>query len=77
MLVTSAVSLPKTEFLTLVNTELTAFTKNQKDPGVFDHMVKKLDVNCDGQLDFQEFLNLVGGMAVSRHGSVAHSQKYI
>ena len=44
--------LSKTEFLSFMNTELAAFTKNQKDPGVLDHMMKKLDLNCDGQLDF-------------------------
>lgn len=70
-------SLSRTEFLTFINTELAVLIKNRKDTGVLDCMMKKLDIDCDGQLDFQEFLNLVGGMAVSRHGSVAHSQKYI
>ncbi|XP_054447519.1 protein S100-A11-like [Pteronotus mesoamericanus] len=51
-------TLSKTEFLTFMNTELTAFTKNQKDPGVLDRMMKKLDMNSDRQLDFQEFFNL-------------------
>lgn len=47
--------LSKTEFLSLMNTKLAAFTKNQKDPGVLNGMMKKLDINCDGELDFQEF----------------------
>ncbi|XP_025721844.1 protein S100-A11, partial [Callorhinus ursinus] len=34
-------TLSKTEFLTFMNTELAAFTKNQKDPGVLDRMMKK------------------------------------
>lgn len=55
--------LSKTEFLTFLSTELAAFTKNQKGPGVLDHMMKKLDINSDGQLDFQEFLNLIGSLA--------------
>lgn len=38
-------NLSKTEFLSSMNTELAAFTKNQKDAGVFDHMIKKLDIN--------------------------------
>ncbi|XP_057636182.1 protein S100-A11-like [Chionomys nivalis] len=59
--------LSKTEFLTFMNTELAAFTKNQKDPGVLDLMMKKLDLNSDGQLDFQEFLNLIGGLAIACH----------
>lgn len=51
--------------------------QNQKDPGVLDRMMKKLDVNCDGQLDFQEFLNLIGGLAVACHDSFTSSRKYI
>uniref|UniRef100_A0A0D9SE14 Protein S100-A11 n=1 Tax=Chlorocebus sabaeus TaxID=60711 RepID=A0A0D9SE14_CHLSB len=61
-------SLSKTEFLSFMNTELAAFTKNHKDPSVLDRM-KKLDVNSDGQLDVPEFLNLIGGIAVACHDS--------
>uniref|UniRef100_A0A2K6U926 EF-hand domain-containing protein n=1 Tax=Saimiri boliviensis boliviensis TaxID=39432 RepID=A0A2K6U926_SAIBB len=42
---------------------------NQKDPGVLDRMMKKLDTNSDGQLDFSEFLNLIGGLAMACHDS--------
>ncbi|XP_010282037.1 PREDICTED: uncharacterized protein LOC104615876, partial [Phaethon lepturus] len=63
-------TLSKREFLAFMNTELAAFTKNQKDPGVVDRMMKKLDLNSDGQLDFQEFLNLIGGIAVACHNSL-------
>ncbi|KAM7054322.1 protein S100-A11 [Molossus nigricans] len=73
----NAFTLSKTEFLTFMNTELSAFTKNQKDPGVLDRMMKKLDVNSDGQLDFQEFLNLIGGLAVACHDSFRKSQKRV
>ncbi|KAL6030363.1 hypothetical protein STEG23_034368 [Scotinomys teguina] len=62
-------TLSKTEFLSFMNTELAAFTKNQKDKGVLDRMMKKLDLNSDGQLDFQEFLNLIGGLAIACHES--------
>ncbi|XP_057390523.1 protein S100-A11-like [Balaenoptera acutorostrata] len=61
--------LSKAEFLIFMNTELGAFTKNQKDPSVLDRMMKKLDLDSDGQLDFQEFLNLIGGLAVACHDS--------
>lgn len=57
--VTSAISLR--QCLTSMNTELAAFTKNQKDLGVLDCMIKRLELNGDGQLDLQEFLNLIGG----------------
>ncbi|XP_060985177.1 protein S100-A11-like [Dama dama] len=59
--------LSKAEFLIFMSTELGAFTKNQKDPGVLDRMMKKLDLNSDGQLDFQECLNLIGGLAITCH----------
>ncbi|NWI56503.1 S10AB protein, partial [Calyptomena viridis] len=63
-------TLSKREFLAFMNTELAAFTKNQKDPAVVDRMMKKLDLNSDGQLDFQEFLNLIGGIAVACHNTL-------
>lgn len=63
----------KTEFLTFMNTELAAFTKNHKDPGVLHHMMKKLDLNSDGQLDFQEFLDHIGGMAMACYDSFTRS----
>ncbi|NXU04923.1 S10AB protein, partial [Buphagus erythrorhynchus] len=77
-------TLSKREFRAFMDTELAAFTKarerdgirgirgigNQKDPGVVDRMMKKLDMNSDGQLDFQEFLNLIGGIAVACHESL-------
>ncbi|KAL0596004.1 Protein S100-A11 [Plecturocebus cupreus] len=62
-------TLSKTEFLSFMNTELAAFTKNQKEPGVLDRMMKKLDTNSDGQLGFSEFLNLTGGLAMACHDS--------
>ena len=63
-----------------MNTELAAFTKNQKHPSVLEHMVKKLDLTSDGQLDFQEFLHLMDGMTVAYRDSflkAAHSKKQI
>ncbi|XP_007457734.1 PREDICTED: protein S100-A11-like, partial [Lipotes vexillifer] len=65
--------LSKAKFLIFMNTELGAFTKKQKDPGVLDRMMKKLDLDSDGQLDFQEFLNLIGGLAIACHDSFIKS----
>ncbi|KAM4861650.1 protein S100-A11 [Thomomys bottae] len=67
-------TLSKTEFLRFMNSELASFTKNQKDPGVLDRMMKKLDLNADGQLSFQEFLNLIGGLALACHDSFLQSR---
>ncbi|XP_051848557.1 protein S100-A11 [Antechinus flavipes] len=61
-------TLSKTEFLSFMHTELASFSQNQ-DPAVLDRMMKKLDLNCDGQLDFQEFLNLIGGLAQACHAA--------
>ncbi|VCW97657.1 unnamed protein product [Gulo gulo] len=52
-----------------MNTELFVFTKNQRDPHVLDSMMNKLDLNSGEQMDFQEFLNLTGGMAIAYHDS--------
>ncbi|XP_062957643.1 protein S100-A11-like [Cynocephalus volans] len=57
--------LSRLEFQSFMNTALAAFAKNQKDPSVLDCMMKKLNLNSDGQLDFQEFFNLIGGLAVA------------
>ncbi|XP_060550274.1 protein S100-A11 [Pantherophis guttatus] len=64
-------TLSKREFKTFMDTELASFTKSQKDPGVVDRMMKKLDMNNDGQLDFPEFLNLIGGLATACHEHMA------
>ncbi|RLV61776.1 hypothetical protein DV515_00020052 [Chloebia gouldiae] len=58
------------EFPLTPGTGIPVFLQNQKDPGVVDRMMKKLDMNSDGQLDFQEFLNLIGGIAVACHDSL-------
>ncbi|XP_062954377.1 protein S100-A11-like [Cynocephalus volans] len=71
--------LSKLEFRSFMNTEPAAFTKNQKDPSVLDHMMKKLDLNSDGWLDFQEFLNLIGSLTMACYDSFTraiHSSKH-
>lgn len=65
--------LSKAELLTFMDTELFAFTKNQKDPTILDHMMKKLGLNSDGQLDFQKFLNLTGSMVKACYDSFTKS----
>ncbi|XP_052014085.1 protein S100-A11-like [Apodemus sylvaticus] len=70
--------LSKTELCSFMNTELATFMKNQKDPGVLDHMMKKVDLNSDEQLDFQEFLNFIGCIAIACHESFLQTfQKHI
>ncbi|XP_068107558.1 uncharacterized protein [Hyperolius riggenbachi] len=65
----SAASLNFKEFETFMNTELPSFTKNQKDPNILKKMMEAVDGGVDGkkdkEMDFQEFLNLIGGMMVA------------
>ena len=63
---TEQLSALEAEFIPFTNTELATFMNNQEDLGVPDYMMK-LDLNCDGQLDFQEFLNLIDGLAIAWH----------
>ncbi|KAG9464836.1 hypothetical protein GDO78_019312 [Eleutherodactylus coqui] len=63
------------EFENFMKTELCSFTKNQKDPNVLQKMMNSVDGGIDGkrdqQLDFQEFLNLIGGMMVACNDALA------
>ncbi|KAM4690763.1 uncharacterized protein WCC33_018129 [Rhinophrynus dorsalis] len=57
------------EFENFMKTELNSFTANQKDPNIIQKMMNSVDGGVDGkqdrQLDFQEFLNLIGGIMVA------------
>ena len=59
--------LSKTESLSFMNIEMATTMNKQKDPGALDQMMKKLNLNRDWQLDFQEFLNLIDGLAIAWH----------
>ncbi|XP_069806961.1 uncharacterized protein [Dendropsophus ebraccatus] len=63
------------EFETFMNTELCSFTKNQKDPNLLKKMMNSVDGGVDGkknqELDFQEFLNLIGGIMVACNDALA------
>ncbi|XP_060091109.1 protein S100-A11-like [Heteronotia binoei] len=69
----NAASFSKLECPKFMNTKLESLTKNQKDPGVRDHMMKKLYMNYDGQMDFGKFLNVIGGLAQACHIQVLSS----
>ncbi|XP_063802822.1 uncharacterized protein LOC134980096 isoform X2 [Pseudophryne corroboree] len=63
------------EFENFMRTELGSFTNNQKDPHILQKMMNSVDGAIDGckdqQLDFQEFLNLIGGMMVACHDALS------
>lgn len=40
-------------------------TQSQKDPAAVDKIMKDLDTNRDGQVDFEEFVSLVVGLSIA------------
>ncbi|XP_036395185.1 protein S100-A11-like [Megalops cyprinoides] len=56
-------TLSRSEFKQLMEKELSGFLQNQKDPAEVDKIMKSLDADGDGELDFMEFSSLV--MALS------------
>ncbi|XP_075047838.1 uncharacterized protein LOC142108134 [Mixophyes fleayi] len=54
------------EFEAFMNAELKSFTANQKDPNVVRKLMESVDGAVDGkqdkELNFQEFMNLTGGI---------------
>ncbi|XP_053331583.1 uncharacterized protein LOC128505288 [Spea bombifrons] len=69
-----------TEFESFMKTELRSFTDNQKDPNIVQKMMNSVDGGVDGkqdkQLDFQEFLNLIGGMMVACHDALSKTPAF-
>ncbi|XP_061617039.1 protein S100-A10a [Phyllopteryx taeniolatus] len=49
----------------LMSNELSNFLKCQKDPAAVDKIMKDLDTNGDGQVDFEEFVSLVVGLSIA------------
>ncbi|KAE8588923.1 hypothetical protein XENTR_v10022811 [Xenopus tropicalis] len=67
------------EFEGFMKTELKSFTEHQKDPNALRSLMKTVDGSVDdkqdGQLNFQEFMNLVGGIMVScQHAMLRSTQ---
>ncbi|XP_041962400.1 protein S100-A1 [Alosa sapidissima] len=57
--------LSKVELKSLLQGELSDFLAASKDPMVVEQMMSDLDVNCDGEVDFQEFVVLVAALTVA------------
>ncbi|KAM9383623.1 protein S100-A10-like [Pholidichthys leucotaenia] len=49
----------------LMEAELSNFLKCQKDPAAIDKIMKDLDANSDGLVNFEEFVSLVVGLSVA------------
>eukprot|EP00062_Callorhinchus_milii_P013690 gi/632962045/ref/XP_007897092.1/ PREDICTED: protein S100-A1-like [Callorhinchus milii] len=73
--------LTKGELKDLLSGELISFLKSQKDPNCVDDIMRDLDVNSDGKVDFQEFIHLVTVLTIAcervhqQHRSKASSPK--
>ncbi|KAG7469457.1 hypothetical protein MATL_G00129010 [Megalops atlanticus] len=52
-------TLSRLEFKQMIEKELCGFLQSQKDPSQVDKIMKELDANGDGELDFLEFSTLV------------------
>ncbi|XP_073464747.1 uncharacterized protein [Aquarana catesbeiana] len=69
-----------TEFEAFMKTELNSFTANQKDPNIVRRLMESVDGSTDGKQDkmmnFQEFMNLIGGIMVACHAAfVSHLKR--
>nr|XP_019948294.1 PREDICTED: protein S100-A1-like [Paralichthys olivaceus]XP_019948295.1 PREDICTED: protein S100-A1-like [Paralichthys olivaceus]XP_019948296.1 PREDICTED: protein S100-A1-like [Paralichthys olivaceus]XP_019948297.1 PREDICTED: protein S100-A1-like [Paralichthys olivaceus] len=53
------------ELKTLFQDQLSELLADSKDPMVVDKIMKELDANQDGEVDFQEFVVLVAALTVA------------
>ncbi|CAI5690998.1 unnamed protein product [Oreochromis niloticus] len=58
-------SLTRQNLRQLMEAELSSFLKCQKDPAAVDKIMKDLDANGDGLVNFEEFVSLVVGLSVA------------
>ncbi|CAN9503737.1 unnamed protein product [Ophioblennius macclurei] len=58
-------TLSRRELRELMENELSNFLKSQKDPAAIDKIMKDLDSNGDGKVDFEEFVSLVVGLSIA------------
>nr|ACO10385.1 S100-A1 [Caligus rogercresseyi] len=58
-------TLSRRELRDLMENELSGFLKSQKDPATVDKIMKDLDSNGDGEVNFEEFVSLVVGLSIA------------
>ncbi|KAM7373345.1 hypothetical protein PAMP_008204 [Pampus punctatissimus] len=69
-------TLDRRELRELMENELSNFLRSQKDPAAVDKIMKDLDTNGDGQVDFEEFVSLVVGLSIAcEHCYQMHMKK--
>ncbi|KAG7469556.1 hypothetical protein MATL_G00130130 [Megalops atlanticus] len=67
--------LSKAELKNLLYGEFADFLAASKDPMVVENIMKDLDENRDGQVDFQEFVVLVAALTVACNEFFEQSRK--
>lgn len=58
-------ALTRRQLKDLMENELSTFLLSQKDPTAVDKIMKDLDSNGDGHVDFEEFVSLVVGLSIA------------
>ncbi|KAJ0055095.1 hypothetical protein NL108_009022, partial [Boleophthalmus pectinirostris] len=58
-------NLSRKDLRELMECELSNFLRSQKDPGAVDKIMRDLDANGDGQVNFEEFVSLVVGLSIA------------
>ncbi|XP_052003758.1 protein S100-A1-like [Xyrauchen texanus] len=61
----NSATLSRKELKQLMEMELSSFLKSQKDPAAIDKIMKDLDTNGDGEVNFEEFVSLVVGLSIA------------
>ncbi|KAK3551552.1 hypothetical protein QTP70_019812 [Hemibagrus guttatus] len=61
----NSTTLSRRELRQLMEAELSTFLKSQKDPATVDKIMKDLDTNGDGEVNFEEFVSLVVGLSIA------------
>ncbi|XP_036371994.1 protein S100-A1-like [Megalops cyprinoides] len=61
----NSTSLSCRELKDLMANELSGFLKSQKDPAAVERIMKDLDSNGDGEVNFEEFVSLVVGLSIA------------
>ncbi|XP_027009079.1 protein S100-A10b [Tachysurus fulvidraco] len=61
----NSTTLSRKELRQLMESELSTFLKSQKDPATVDKIMKDLDTNGDGEVNFEEFVSLVVGLSIA------------
>ncbi|XP_068180814.1 protein S100-A11-like [Antennarius striatus] len=64
----SSDTLSRDEFHRLVKSQLPHFVENAGDPTTTDLLMRSLDRNNDGELNFLEFWQLIGHLACKQGG---------